>query len=105
MSTLPPVTISKKAAEEVLKIIQKKNIPDDYALRVGIRGGSGCGGAQLILGFDRKKESDLAYQLQGIPLLVDKKHMLYVIGKEVDFYEGADARGFVFGESPTVDKS
>jgi len=33
-------------------------------------------------------------------LIIDKKHMLYVIGKEVDFHEGTDARGFVFVESP-----
>ncbi len=97
-----PVTLSKKAAVEVRKIMQTKNIPPDYCLRVGIRGGSGCGGAQLILGFDKKKESDLTYQLEGIALLIDKKHMLYVIGKEVDFYEGADARGFVFAESTTT---
>lgn len=90
-----PVTLSKKAAEEVRKIMKTKNIPADYSLRVGIRG-SGCGGAALIIGFDKKKESDLSYQIQEIDVIVDKKHTLYVVGKEVDFYEGADARGFVF---------
>lgn len=75
-----------------------KNIPADYGLRIGIRGGSGCGGAQLIVGFDKKKEADLVYEIEGIPIYVDKKHTMYVIGKEVDFYEGADARGFVFVE-------
>ena len=91
-----PVTISKKAAEEVQKIMRTKNIPADYGLRIGIRGGSGCGGAQLILGFDKKKDSDVTYPIEGIPVYIDKKHMLYVVGKEVDFYEGADAKGFVF---------
>jgi len=80
--------------------MQSKNIPAAYALRVGIRGGSGCGGAQLILGFDKQKDADMAYSMAGIPLIIDKKHMLYVIGKEVDFHEGTDARGFVFVESP-----
>lgn len=94
-----PVTLSKKAAEEVRKIMKSKNIPADYRLRVGIRG-SGCGGAALMIGFDKKKESDLAYQLEDIEMIVDKKHTLYVIGKEVDFYEGADARGFMFVDAP-----
>lgn len=94
-----PVTLSKKAAEEVRKIMKTKNIPADYSLRVGIRG-SGCGGAALIIGFDKKKESDLSYQIQEIDVIVDKKHTLYVVGKEVDFYEGADARGFVFVDAP-----
>ncbi len=101
MTLLHPVTLSKKAAEEVQKIMRTKNIPADYGLRIGIRGGSGCGGAQLILGFDKKKEGDLAYPMEGIPLYIDKKHMLYVVGKEVDFHEGADARGFVFVDAPT----
>jgi iron-sulfur cluster assembly protein len=96
--SLQPVTLTKKAAEHVLTIMQTKNIPPDYGLRVGIRGGSGCGGHQLILGFDKKKDADLAYTFEGIPVYVDKKHVMYVLGKEVDFYEGADARGFIFVE-------
>lgn len=101
MSPLHPVTLTRKAAEQVQSIMRTKNIPADYGLRIGIRGGTGCGGHQLILGFDKKKESDLAYTQEGIPVYVDKKHMLYVVGKEVDFYEGADARGFVFVDSPS----
>ncbi|CAN5404982.1 hypothetical protein BH09BAC3_BH09BAC3_04370 [soil metagenome] len=91
-----PVTLSAKAADEVQKIMQNKNIPADYGLRIGIRGGGGCGGAKLIIGFDKKKESDLCYEINGIPVYVDKKHTMYVIGKEVDYFEGDDARGFVF---------
>lgn len=91
-----PVTLSSKAAAEVKKIMQTKNIPTDYGLRIGIRGGGGCGGAKLIIGFDKRKESDLAYVVEEISIYVDKKHTLYVIGKEVDFYEGEDARGFMF---------
>ncbi|HCM76761.1 MAG TPA: iron-sulfur cluster assembly accessory protein [Cytophagales bacterium] len=90
-----PVTLTKKAAEEVRKIINTKNIPADYCLRIGIRG-AGCGGAAMMIGFDKQKESDLHYQIEGIDVVVDKKHTMYVIGKEVDFHEGADARGFMF---------
>lgn len=90
-----PVTISPRAAEEIRKIMTSKNIPADYALRVGIKGG-GCGGVSLLIGFDKKKETDLAYTIHNIPVVVDKKHTMYIIGKEVDFYEGADARGFMF---------
>jgi iron-sulfur cluster assembly protein len=93
-----PVTLSSKAAEEVQKIMRNKNIPSDYGLRIGVRGGGGCG-AKLIIGFDRKKDSDLSYEIGGIPVYVDKKHTMYVIGKEVDYYEGEEARGFVFVEA------
>lgn len=83
-------------------IMRTKNIPEGYGLRIGIRGGSGCGGHQLILGFDKQKEGDMSYHQEGIPVYVDKKHMMYVFGKEVDFYEGADTRGFVFLETETA---
>jgi iron-sulfur cluster assembly protein len=96
---IQPVTISARAAEEIRKIMQTKNIPADYGLRVGVKGG-GCGGASLLLGFDKKKESDLVYSVDSIPVYVDKKHTLYVIGKEIDFLENEQARGFMF-----VDKS
>lgn len=98
-STVQPITISAKAAAEIRKIMQTKSIPADYALRVGIRGG-GCGGVSLIIGFDKKKATDLSYTVEDIPVLVDKKHTMYIIGKEVDFYEGADARGFMFVDAP-----
>lgn len=98
-STIQPITISAKAAAEIRKIMQTKNIPAEYALRVGIRGG-GCGGVSLIIGFDKIKATDLSYSVEDIPVLVDKKHTMYIIGKEVDFYEGADARGFMFVDAP-----
>jgi iron-sulfur cluster assembly protein len=95
LEEIEPVTISPRALEEVRKIMQTKNIPADYGLRIGVRGG-GCGGVTLIIGFDKKKGTDLAYFVEDIPVYVDKKHTMYIIGKQVDFYEGADARGFMF---------
>lgn len=95
--TIHPVTLSKKAAAEVRKIMQTKNIPAGYGLRVGIKGG-GCLGASLIIGFDTPKSTDLSYEVESITVCVDKRHVMYVVGKEVDFYEGDDARGFMFIE-------
>ncbi len=95
---LQPVTLSERAAKEIRKIMQTKNIPADYGLRVGIKGG-GCGGAALMIGFDKKKDTDIAYTLNDILVYVDKKHTMYIIGKEVDFFEGEDARGFLFKDT------
>ena len=89
-----PVTITAKAAEEIKKIMQSKSIPDGYGLRIGVRG-AGCG-VSLIIGFDKQKETDQTYEIQGIPVYVDKRHVMFVIGKEVDFHESAEARGFFF---------
>jgi iron-sulfur cluster assembly protein len=98
---IEPVTISTRAVEEIRKIMLTKNIPADYGLRVGIRGG-GCSGVSLMIGFDKKKDTDLAYSIADIPVYIDKKHTMYIIGKEIDFYEGADARGFMFVDPEKV---
>lgn len=92
---LQPVTISRRACEEIQHIMKTKGIPSDYGLRVGIKG-AGCGGMSLLIGFDKKKETDLSYSIEGIPVYVDKKHAMYVIGKEVDFVNESDAKGFTF---------
>ena len=89
-----PVTISNAASAEIINIMRNKNIPEGYGLRVGVRGG-GCG-IQLMLGFDKAKQTDLVYTENGIPVIVDKKHMMFLIGKEIEFHNGADARGFHF---------
>jgi iron-sulfur cluster assembly protein len=93
---LRPATLSARAAEEITHIMKTKNIPDNYFLRLGAKGGGGCGGSQLIIGFDQQKQTDLRYKQGNLDVLVDKKHVLFLIGKEVDFYEGSDARGFLF---------
>ncbi len=92
---LKPVELSERAVQEVKNIIATKNIPEDYGLRIGMKGG-GCGGMSFILGFDKCTEKDLAYEVDGIPVFVEKRHTMYLVGMQVDFYEGADARGFMF---------
>lgn len=89
-----PVHITEKARKEIKDIINNKKIPEGYGLRVGVRGG-GCG-VSFILGFDKVKENDQSYDVDGIPVYIQKREMMFLIGKEVDFYEGSDARGFVF---------
>ena len=93
---MPPVTISKKAIEEIKHIIDAKKVPEGYGLRIGVKGG-GCG-ASLILGFDQKLENDIEYAIDDVPVYIQKKETLFVIGKEVDFYEGTDKRGFIFND-------
>lgn len=96
MNPLIPITLSAKAIEEVKNIMANKGIPADYGLRVGVKGGGGCGGATFILGFDKKKDSDTEFTIEGITVYLEKKQTMFLIGLEVDFLENADARGFTF---------
>lgn len=90
-----PVKIREKALEEIKLIMEKKGIPDEYGLRIGIKG-AGCSGMGFLLGFDKQKLSDEEYGIDGVKVFIDKRHTMYVLGLEVDFYEGSDARGFTF---------
>ena len=99
-NNLRPVSLTPLAAAEAKKIMQTKNIPKGYGLRVGVKGGHGCGGVSFIIGFDKQKEADLSYEEQGIQVFVDKKHTMYIIGKQVDFFDGEEARGFTFADHP-----
>jgi iron-sulfur cluster assembly protein len=98
-----PVTISGRAREEIRHIMKTKGIPDDYGLRVGVKGG-GCVGMSLMIGFDKKKESDLSYVVDGITVYVDKKHAMYLIGKQVDFVDESEGRGFTFVDEAKPEK-
>lgn len=95
---LVPIGISDRAASEIRHIMETKNIPAGYALRVGVKGG-GCG-VSLLIGFDKQKESDRTYLVKGIDVLVDRKHAMYIIGKVIDFHESEDSRGFMFVDQP-----
>ena len=97
-----PVTISNRARAEIRLIRSTKGIPGDYGLRVGIKGG-GCGGMALVIGFDKKKETDLIYEVDGITVYVDKKHMMYLMGKQVDFIDDwKDLQVMIQGKPETI---
>lgn len=98
-----PVSLSKKAINEVKNTLTQKNIPVGYGLRVGVQG-AGCAGVSYILGFDQKSDKDMAYDLEGIPVYIAKKDIMYLLGMEVDFYEGNDARGFTFVKADSKTK-
>ncbi len=91
-----PVTISKQAILEIKKIVNSKKIPEGYRLRVGIKGGVGCAGVNYIVGFDEPGEFDNEFIIEGVPLLIDKRHTMFLVGVELDFYEGKEERGFKF---------
>ena len=90
-----PVKISEKALSEVKNIMANKGIPQEYGLRIGIKG-AGCAGISYMVGFDKKGATDISFKQDGIDVFVEKKHVMYLIGVELDFYDGDDARGFKF---------
>ncbi len=100
--TTQPLNITPTALTEIKKILQDKEVPAEYALRVGIDGG-GCSGMTYVLGFDKKKDADDEFEFEGVRIVMDRKHGMYLLGMEIDFKDGLDARGFIFNNPNATD--
>lgn len=90
-----PVAITQEATDQLMQIRREENIPADYCLRIGVKGG-GCSGFSYVLGFDQPQEGDDRYEINGINVVMNKAHAIYLLGMEIDFVSGLDNRGFTF---------
>ncbi len=93
--TETPVVLTERAARQVNKIVKDEEIPGHHYLRIAVKGG-GCSGLSYALGFDECTDSDKHFTTNGVEVIVDKRHVLYLSGITIDFHDGLDARGFVF---------
>ena len=91
------ITLTKTAADEVLKIMADKEIEENkHFLRVGVRGG-GCSGYSYTLDItETKMDSDEVWEHHGVNVVCDSRSQLYLAGTEIDFKDEIMGRGFVF---------
>ena len=87
------ITLSAKAVEKIGELLGGQGDAEGQALRVAVRGG-GCSGFQYALAFDRAKEDDHVFEVDGVAVIVDKTSMQFVFGSEVDYIEGLQGAGF-----------
>lgn len=86
------IKLTEKAKEEILKTLNSPQIPSEYALRVGMKGGS-CAGTYM-LGLDKPTEHDELHLIDGVRVLIDKRQLMYVVGVEVDYVNNSETVGF-----------
>ncbi len=98
-----PVSLTATALTEFKRLFTENNVPADHGLRVGVKGG-GCSGFSYILGFDKKDALDEEFQFDGLKVYMNKAHQMYLLGIEIDYKDGLDARGFVFN-NPNATKT
>jgi len=84
-----PIYFTEEAKEYFLNLLSSNSFPEPF-LRIGMNGGA-CGGS-FVLGFDTKTDFDDEFEVEGIPLVIDKRQLLFVMGTEVVFE--ARANGF-----------
>src|SRR5262245_8755660 len=95
VKTGPSVTITDKAASAVKRIMAEQGGEEKLHLRVRVVGG-GCSGFQHKLDLDPQvnEKLDDVFELQGVPVVVDKRSALYLDGVVVDFHDDLNKRGF-----------
>ncbi|HUR12345.1 MAG TPA: iron-sulfur cluster assembly accessory protein [Flavitalea sp.] len=98
-----PVTFTQQAIDEVKRLMEVQGFDQTSYLRVGVKGG-GCSGMTYILGFDEKKEQDEVYQFEGLTYIMERSHEMYLLGMEIDWHGGLNARGFTFS-NPNASKT
>ena len=90
------ITITEKALNEILRIRQSNNIPENYGLRVGIKGGC-CSGLTYTLNFvENQKDGDTIIESENVKLFIDGKSIFYLMGTQLDFSDGLNGKGFLF---------
>ena len=98
------IKISEKAAKQVKVVMEENQVPENYGLRVGVKGG-GCSGLTYTLGFDGEaREGDTVIEDNGVKLFVDGKSLFYLMGTVLDFTDGLNGKGFIFN-NPNATKT
>jgi iron-sulfur cluster assembly accessory protein len=93
-----PITLTEKAAGEVRRIVAEQQTagnPDKIYLRMRVVGG-GCSGFQHKLDLDPavNEKLDDTFEIHGVPVVVDKRSLMYLDGVTVDFHDELNRRGF-----------
>src|SRR5262245_20630804 len=96
-----PVTLTEKAASAVKRIIAQQDDPNGAApqekihLRVRLVG-AGCSGWQHKLGLDPtvSRKLDEVFEMHGVPVVIDKRSLLYLADIVVDYHDELNRSGF-----------
>ena len=92
-----PVSITDKAITAIKEIMNSKEIPNGYGLRIGLENmGASCGSTQYVLGFDQKTDTDLVYEVDAVPVYIKKAEVLHVSGLTLDHVTEGEISGFSF---------
>lgn len=89
------VSLTEQAAEKVKTQLTKRG--RGLGIRIGVKT-TGCSGLAYILEYvDREDEVEpLTYNSHGVTVYVDKKHIAYLEGLEMDWVKQGLNEGFEF---------
>ena len=96
------VTLTDRAAQHVQRYIAKRG--KGVGLRLGVKT-TGCSGLAYKLEFaDEAAPEDLAFESNGVRVLIDPKSLAYLDGTELDFVREGLNEGFKFNNPNEKDR-
>ena len=98
------IQITEKAVEKLKFFASKQGLGDEFAVKVGVKGG-GCSGLLYTLSIEKEADpNDKVVDNNGVKVVIDKKSYIFLAGTELDFSDGLNGKGFVF-QNPNATKS
>lgn len=98
-----PVSFTPEAIAEIKRLMFEEDFDKQQLLRVGVKGG-GCSGLTYVLGFDVPTDADEQFEVEDIRFVMNKSHGIYLMGMEINWHGGLNARGFTFS-NPNASKT
>src|ERR1700722_5840127 len=98
-TTAPALNVTEKAAAEVKRIIADQQASGDMKEKIYLRlrvVGGGCSGFQNKLDLDPQMNPKLdeVFEFHGVPVVIDKRSLMYPADVVVDFHDDLNRRGF-----------
>ncbi len=94
------VTLTERAAERVRVIMAERGAG---FLRVGVKNG-GCAGMEYVMDYVAEPAAlDERVEDKGVPIVIDAKAVLFLLGSEVDYEITPLAAKFVFNNPNQTD--
>jgi len=104
MDSSCPISLTERAAQEVMDILEQQGNPDGVRLRVYVAGG-GCSGLQYGLALDESiDEGDEVFATSGVEVVLAPMDIKYLKGAVVDYVTTAMGGGFKV-DNPNAVKS
>ena len=98
-----PVKFTASAVAEIKRLMTQPEYKSGQHLRVGAKGG-GCTGLSYVVDFALPEPTDEKYDIEGIPVIMNPSHGMYLFGMQIDYQGGLNSRGFVFN-NPNATKT
>lgn len=95
-----PIHFTDLAWTTIKQIRASKIHHSQLGVRVAVKG-SGCSGTSYALGFDKWEPGDMIFEIDSIPVYIQKQHLFYLFQLQIDYISDNMQSGFVFAPLPS----